>query len=189
MATSYAPHIDVDELPLDTRIELAREKERRSNLPTDAGEGASPQPDSLATQRADDDPDLNILTVEAEKRGCLFIHPGRAFSMIWGFLTLLVVMWVVLSLPFKLAFLSERWGGRSLFIVARSRYSVLFCSVNTGDPFFAVSIVVDIFFCTDVVLNFYTGFYDNNETLVVDGQKIKVGTKLTFATRVLDVRT
>lgn len=114
MANAYAAHLDEDELPLDTRIELAREKERRLSKSADTAGGghvdrddAGPE-ESRATEQAGDDPDLHVVSADAEKRGCLFIHPGRAFSMTWGFFTVLVVLWVVLSLPFKLAFLSER---------------------------------------------------------------------------------
>ena len=110
MAEPYSKYVDESDVPLETRIALARINEQP--LPPESARSTlHGGPAVLATGRelAGDDADLNVVSPLIERRACLFIHPGKSFSMLWGFLTVVVVMWVVLSLPFKLAFLSERF--------------------------------------------------------------------------------
>ena len=99
LSGSYSQHLDEDELSLDQRIATARENETRSSLQDGSlGDGNG----------AEAGEETSTASPLLGKRACLFIHPGKSFSMAWGFLTVLVVLWVTLSLPYKLAFLSER---------------------------------------------------------------------------------
>ena len=84
---------------------------------------------------------------------CLLINPDKPFRILWESLGVLVIIWVTLSLPFKIAFLSEQ--------------------LNDADPLFVFQIFVNIFFIADCALNFYTAYYDENDVLVVDGARIK----------------
>jgi hypothetical protein len=88
-----------------------------------------------------------------EERACLTINPDKGFRIFWEVVGILVIGWVTLSLPFKLAFLSEE--------------------LNNRDPAFVFQLFVDMFFIIDVILNFYTGYRDENERLILDGRAIR----------------
>ena len=83
-----------------------------------------------------------------------YLHPDKPFRVIWEIISTLLVLWVTMSLPFKMAFMNAH--------------------VNDDDPFFAFQIFVDTFFMLDLAVNFYTAFYDRNEQLVTDHRLIKL---------------
>ena len=204
---AYERHVDVDEIPLTSRIAQTRELELRGDLHKPVVEGSPDvQPDSRVATQPGDDPDLHIISQSLERRACLFIHPQKSFSMAWGFLTIVAVMWVVLSLPFKLAFLSERWGSVCVAAIAntgrtsaachtvsiRETHSSLLASLWTSSSVPSELRRVAQSACTasihpiclcSVVLNFYTGFYDANDSLVIDGRRIQVRVCVSSAPR------
>lgn len=146
---AYERHVDVDEIPLTSRIAHARELELRGSLnrPVDIG---SPDAQSRATAQPGDDPDLHVLSQSLEQRACLFIHPQKSFSMAWGFLTIVAVMWVVLSLPFKLAFLSERWAYLCVAAIMSTGRSVAACIHTASIRATHSSLLASLWTCSSV---------------------------------------
>lgn len=51
---------------------------------------------------------------------------------------------------------------------SRSIIRLLQFPLCTQDPDFIFSVVSDVFFITDVILNFFTGYVDENDVLVTD---------------------
>ncbi|RYE83277.1 MAG: hypothetical protein EOO65_04225 [Methanosarcinales archaeon] len=82
------------------------------------------------------------------------INPDKPFRICWELLGIIVIMWVTMSLPFKIAFLNDH--------------------IDDHDPNFVLQVFVDLFFFTDVILNFFTAYYDKNDALIKDGKRIKV---------------
>lgn len=84
----------------------------------------------------------------------MLLHPEKPTRVCWEVLGLLVIVWVTVTLPFKMAFLTD--------------------ILNDKDPLFVVQIFVDVFFVLDVALNFYTAYYDEGGTLITDLRMIQV---------------
>ncbi len=117
-AGHYNKQVNDDEIPLSERIARAQAVEARpfseeDDVPLNSLGNTGRAEFTLSARQAADRADAHLSgdgenTAPIGKRACLFVHPGKSFSVAWGFLTVLVVVWVVFSLPFKLAFLSER---------------------------------------------------------------------------------
>lgn len=129
--------------------------------------GAGSSPSRMPSRRAssfddDDDDDLRPVdmatasggVIRNRSVGCVTINPNKPFRILWETLGIVIIIWVTLSLPFKLAFLTE--------------------SINDKDPLFLFQVFVNIFFIFDLVLNFYTAYYDENDVLVTDARAIKL---------------
>ena len=90
--------------------------------------------------------------VGAPPRRHFYLHPEKPTRLFWDIIGVWMVIWVTMSLPFRLAFLTD--------------------AINERDPWFGWSLFVDAFFCADIVFNFYTAYYDE-DTLVTDAASIK----------------
>jgi hypothetical protein len=121
-AFGYNKQINDDEVPLSVRLKQVQAAEATGVLSDDdilLSERAATAAEFGTSVHQSTSSDARVPFAAADphsaapvgKRACLFVHPQKSFSMVWGFLTTIVVLWVVFSLPFKLAYLSERCAG------------------------------------------------------------------------------
>jgi len=101
--------------------------------------------------------DLSIVGIgcfASEKSGkrVWFIHPEGQFRKIWDMVQSMLLIYVAVSVPFRLGFSVET-------------------VVLTGDWWW--ELFVDLYFDTDVVLNFRTGVYDSDGQMIHDRKRIR----------------
>lgn len=80
------------------------------------------------------------------------IYPDDSFKKKWDLLIVVCLLYMSIILPFRIAFEEsddEEWG-----------------------PYDIVELIMNIIFFLDIVLNFFTAYYDENENLELDKKKI-----------------
>lgn len=80
------------------------------------------------------------------------IYPDDSFKKKWDLLIVVCLLYMSIILPFRIAFEEsddEEWG-----------------------PYDIVELIMNIIFFIDIVLNFFTAYYDENENLELDKKKI-----------------
>lgn len=78
------------------------------------------------------------------------ILPESRFREIWNLIIGILLIYTAIVTPFALAFLN----------------------LNVGDWLFDMEIVIDVFFMTDVAINFFTAYYNEDNELVTSNSKI-----------------
>ena len=72
------------------------------------------------------------------------IFPNSFFKKRWDILMLIMIIYSIFVIPYKIAF-----------------------DLYTNDSFYLIiDSIIDIFFCADIVLSFFTGYYDEYELIV-----------------------
>jgi hypothetical protein len=77
------------------------------------------------------------------------IHPFSNFHIVWDIMVSLLILLTVVTMP-----LSIGWD-------------------ELNEDFFAMNLIVDIIFLTDVVKNFCTGIVDENDAVIMDKRVVR----------------
>ena len=90
--------------------------------------------------------------------GCLFLPESR-LRMCWDFTAILLIVFIALSLPYRLAFDTAPANGNASSVSAEE--------VGGVSDWAVVDFVIDIFFIMDILLNFRTAYVDSVTGLLV----------------------
>lgn len=80
--------------------------------------------------------ELNI----KEKGDCLMFEPNSLFKRIWGLITILSLVYTATIMPYRIAFIDDN-----------------------NYPLFIIDTFIDVFFMTDILVNFNTPIHINHE--------------------------
>ena len=86
-----------------------------------------------------------------DTKGHCVIHPSSTFRRNWNVLAMVLILYTSFYIPIGLAFIR--------------------CS-GPEDWHFWFNVLMDVFFITDLILNFYTGYFED-EALILDLKKIR----------------
>jgi hypothetical protein len=94
--------------------------------------------------------DAQLAELEAQNLRC-FIHPERRFRTSWDLLVLILLVYVALVIPIRIAFWIE---------------------IKPQDTAFMVDVFSDAIFVLDILFNFRTGIFSDSGTLMYTGRDI-----------------
>ena len=82
-------------------------------------------------------------------RAFCIIHPESLVTLVWGLVMIILLLFTAVYVPFRIAYLDE-----------------------VDLTLYVIEWVVDGFFFIDIILNFFTAYYDDNNVLITDKLKI-----------------
>ncbi|KAJ8603774.1 hypothetical protein CTAYLR_000332 [Chrysophaeum taylorii] len=84
---------------------------------------------------------------------CCLFSPLSPFFIIWSLVLVASLIWILVMLPLEVAYLDDRF-------------------LKEGSPIMVVNRCMDALFILDLWVNFHTGYFDENEDLVMEPAKI-----------------
>mmetsp|Transcript_34187 Transcript_34187/g.6166 ORF Transcript_34187/g.6166 Transcript_34187/m.6166 type:complete len:108 (+) Transcript_34187:406-729(+) len=78
------------------------------------------------------------------------LHPSNLSKTIWDFIIVLLLVYTATVMPFKFAFIDD------------------------DSDWLIAEIMIDVLFLTDVVLTFFSAYYDDSGNIITDRKKIAI---------------
>ena len=132
------------------------------------GSVASVISDVDSNNGADDKGRWHISMSQSWKDWKFVIHPFSAFRSSWDAFTMVLIAYTVVTLPYLVAFQFSEWDVGEAMSGGGGDDEDLGINWNGWT---AMDLFVDIVFLFDVVLNFFTGFVDERDEVVVLDRK------------------